>query len=428
MRKRLLVPVLLALVVVPVAAGFAAPTERLEEPSTDAAVAQADATASGESSGSGSEAATTEPGNYTRLYVDAERPHLQLRPGESDEFTVTVENGDDHAVELDPHLYLPPTGGPVVEESWVTVDGPSRLAPDESAEFTVSVSVPDDAEVGRYSGQVAFTDETVTYPGRPARPVHAEYLRVEVWQEPTVKLHSSTYLHAQVEAGERVTREIVVENTGDEPVPLTPEFSRDRAVCRGDCPDRFDRSWLDVDAPSQVGPGETATVTLTIAPPADADRGRYDTQLSLGLKDPARAERDTHWQRVDLNVEVWSRPESPFETTFAVSERADGVALTLTPRSGPYPGEAAPAGFDVAFVDPNGSVVEATRVEVTDRGFVDMGGDDPRAAGDGEFAVRSGGTAFVYRLDDPEAGEWTLRVMPENTVGFSYEITRNEAA
>ena len=428
MRKRLLVPVLLALVVVPAAAGFAAPTEHLEEPNTDAAVAQASATASGASSSSGSGAAT-DPGNYTRLYIDAERPHLQLKPGESDEYTVTVENGEDHAVELDPHLYLPPTGGPVVEESWVTVDGPSRLAPDESAEFTVSVSVPEDADIGRYSGQVAFTDETVTYPGRPARPVHAEYLRVEVWQEPTVKIHSQTYVHAQVEAGEEVTREVVVENTGDEPVPLSPEFSRERGVCRGDCPDRFDRSWLDVDAPSQVGPGETATVTLTVAPPADAERGRYDTRLSLGLKDPARPDRDTYWQQVDLNVEVWSQPASPFETTFAVSERADDVTVTLTPRSGPYPGETtSPADIDVAFVDPNGSVVEATRVEVTDRGFVDMSGDDPRAPTDGEFAVRNGGTEFVYRLDDPEAGEWTLRVTPENTVGFSYEITRNEAA
>lgn len=428
MRTRLLVPVLLALVVVPVAGGVAAPTQHLENPTAGTAVAQASASASGSSSGGGSGMAATDPGNFTRLYVDAERPQLRLKPGESDQFTVTIENGDDHAVELDPHLYLPPTGGPVVEESWVTVDGPSRLAPDESAEFTVTVSVPDDADVGRYSGQVAFTDETVSYPGQPARPVHAEYLRVEVWQEPTVKLHSSTYLNAQVEAGETVTREIQVENTGDEPVPLSPEFSRQRGVCRGDCPDRFDRSWLDVDAPSQVGPGETATVTLTVAPPADAERGRYDTRLSLGLKDPTRPDRDAYWQQVDLNVEVWSQPGSPFETTFAVSERAEDVTVTLTPRSGPYPAEAASPGFDVSFVDPNGSVVDATRVEVTDRGFVDMSGDDPRATGDGEFAVRDGGTAFVYRLDDPGAGEWTLRVTPENTVGFRYEITRHEAA
>ena len=427
MRKRLLVPLLLALVVAPAAGGFAAPTQHLVEPGTNTVVAQTTATASGGSSGSGGAVATTDPANYTRLYIDAERPHLQLKPGESDTFTVTVENGDDHAVELDPHLYLPPTGGPVVEESWVTVDGPSQLAPDESAEFTVSVSVPEDAEIGRFSGQVAFTDQTVTYPGRPARPVHAEYLRVEVWQEPTVKLHSSTYVHAQVEAGEQTTREIVVENTGDEPVPLSPEFARERGVCHGDCPGQFDRSWLDVDAPSQVGPGETATVTLTIAPPADADRGRYDTRLSLGLKDPTRPDRDTYWQQVDLNVQVWSQPASPFETTFAVSQRADDVTVTLTPRSGPSPAETtSPAGFDVAFVDPNGSVVEATRVEVTDRGFVDMSGDDPRGAGDEEFAVRNGGTEFVYRLDDPEAGEWTLRVLPENTVGFSYEVTRDE--
>lgn len=82
--------------------------------------------------------------------------------------------------------------------------------------------------------------------------------------------------------------------------------------------------------------------------------------------------------------------------------------------------------FDVEFVDPNGRVLEAERVRVTDRGSVDMCGDDRRRFGDGPV-VRGGGQEFVYRVEDPEAGEWTLRAMPENTIGFAYEIARNEA-
>ena len=441
MKPKHVISTILALSVLAAAAGVAAPTQGTDSPTTDAepVLRQSEAVETATASGSGgsarggdSRARPTDPRNYTRLYVDAEEPYLQLKSGESDEYTIAVENGEDHAVELDPHVYVPPVGGPAVEASWVTIDGPERLAAGEEAEFTVSVAVPDDAEIGRFSGQIAFTDETVAYPGRPVQPVHAEYVRVEVWKEPTVQVKSRTYVHAQVEAGESVTREIVIENTGDEPVPLNPELSQERRVCRGDCPGQFERSWLDVDAPSQIAPGETATVTVTVAPPADADRGRYSTELTLGLKDPNRNERDTHWQRVDLNVEVWRQPDAPYETSFDVSERTDDVTLTLTPRSGPSrPGaddrEAEAPSFDVDFVGPNGSVVEATRVEVTDRGFVDMSGDERRAATDGEYSARDGGREVVYRLGEPAAGEWTLRVTPENTIGFGYEITRNEA-
>lgn len=442
MKTRALVAVLVALLVLPAAAGYAVPTGSIDDAnefdSTDAgpvaaqqsgSASEADSAGGSGSASSGSGAATA-PANYTRLYVDADHPYLRLKPGESETFAVAVENGEDERVELDPHVYVPPTGRPVLEASWVSIDGPTSLDAGEEGEFTVTVAVPEDAEIGRYGGEVAFTDETVTYPGRPARPVHAQHVRVEVWEEPVVKIHSRTYVHGQVEAGDSVTREIVVENTGDEPVPLSPELAGERRVCHGSCPDGFDRSWLDVDAPSQVDPGETATVTVTIAPPADVDRGRYRAELDLGLKDPNRDDRNAHWQTVDLNLEVWKQPDGPVEATVDVSERTEDLTVTLRPRGGPHRpgavGESDPARFDVALVNPNGSVVEPERVRVTDRGFVDMSGDDRRAVGDDEYVVRDGAQAFVYRLEDPAAGEWTLRVTPENTIGFAYEVTRNE--
>lgn len=437
MKPRPIVPALAALLVLSAVTGFAAPTPDTTAESLDPAPARSYTATPTDAGGSGSGSSTATGGheptaaNYTRLYIDAERPSLRLKPGESDAYTVEVENGDDEPVSLDPHVYRPPTGGPVVEADWVTIDGPERLAPGEEGEFTVRVSVPGDAEIGRYSGQVAFTDETVTYPGRPPRPVHAEYLRLEVWREPTVEVHSRSYVNGQVEAGETLTRELVVENTGDDPVPVSPELAGERRVCRGDCGSQFERSWLDVDAPSQIDPGETATIAVSIAPPADADRGRYRAELDLGLKDPNRAERDTYWQRVDLNVEVWRQPDEPFETAFDVSPRTDDVTVTLTPRSGPRrgaePADADRPRFDVTYVSPNGSAVAAERVRVTDRGFVDLSGEERRHPMDGEFAVRDGGTEYVYRLEDPAPGEWTLRVMPENAIGFSYEVTRNEA-
>ena len=45
-----------------------------------------------------------------------------------------------------------------------------------------------------------------------------------------------------------------------------------------------------------------------------------------------------------------------------------------------------------------------------------------------EPLVRPDDEEFVYRVEDPEAGSWDLQVMPENAIGFSYEIVRNESA
>jgi hypothetical protein len=379
-------------------------------------------------SGTDSSESDAASSNYTKLYVESDYDHPDLKPGESTEFTVTVTNREDSEVELDPHVYVPPVGENLIEESWVSIDGESTVAAGEETEFTVSISVPDDAEMGRYSGQVAFTDETVTYPGRPERPIHAASVSVRIWQEPTVEIVSSSYLRGQVEAGDTATKQIVVENTGDEAVPLSPQLESERTRHRGGSSSSIDASWLEIDAPSSIGAGETATVSVTMSPPESADSNRYRGELDLGLKDPNRDDDRNHWQRVNLNLQVWNQPDEPFETSFEVSDDAENVTLTLSPRSGYGIGsDADSASFDVTFVEPDGTTVSAERVRVTDSGFVDLSERaDSNAQKQGEYSVRNGGQEFVYRVDDPEAGSWDLRVTPENVIGFSYEITRNE--
>lgn len=85
--------------------------------------------------------------------------------------------------------------------------------------------------------------------------------------------------------------------------------------------------------------------------------------------------------------------------------------------------------FDVEFVTPDGSTVEAERVRVSGRGFVDMTGDrGDQVTREGEdYAVRGNGQQFVYHVARPTAGTWTVRIMPHNTVGFGYEIVRDES-
>lgn len=368
--------------------------------------------------------------NYTRLYVDADDSYRDANPGETLEYTVTVKNGESEAVDVDPHLFTEPMMEFPIETSWVTIDGPSSIEAGETADYAVTVEVPESAKTGDYRALVAFTNESVTYPGRPARPLHAAHIATDVWREPTVKVRSDTYVRGQVEAGDSLVREIVVENTGDSAVPLSPELRAERNHCRGHCPNKLNPSWIDIDAPNQVGAGETATVSITVSPPESAERGRYDAEVNLGLKDPNRQQHDSYWQQVRLNFVVWKQPTEAFETDFEVSERAENVTLTLSPRNHYYGSEdGETASFDVEFVGPDGTVVEAERVRVSQRGYVDLSGErSPSAVQRGEdYAVEGSSRAFVYRVDGPDAGEWTLRVTPENTIGFQYELDQAES-
>jgi hypothetical protein len=376
--------------------------------------------------------------NYTRLYVEDEYRNLELKPGESETFNVTVENGADGAVEITPGLFVPKVGDHPVEKGWVTVEpGSTTLEAGAETTVAVTVSVPDDAELGEYRGAVQFTDETIQYPGRPPRPVHAASFNVEVRQDPTVFVLPLTRGHAQVEAGETHTRSVRINNTGEQAVPLDPTLQlRDDRRPRPGAESSADRSWFTIDAPSQVPAGGSATVDVTVAVPESASRGDYDAELDLGLRDPARPDGRDYWQQVHMGFQVWKQPEQPFEKTFDVSEGTESVTVKLS-AGDRRDADDEPAKFDVTLVGPNGNEFSPERVETTNRGSVDLSGDDRRryrhapaegAADSGSaYSNRGGERILRYRVDSPEDGEWTLRVMPEDTVRFRYEIVRDEA-
>jgi hypothetical protein len=375
----------------------------------------------------------TTPGNYTRLYIEDQYRNLELKPGQSETVTVTVENGEDESVTLSPRVATPPTPGqPVIDASWVSINADeTTLDADESRTFEIAVSVPSDAEIGRYGGMIAFTDETVRYPGRPPQPVHSATLSVEVWQEPTVRIESDTHVYTQLKAGGSYTREITVRNTGDEAVPVTPQLSTEnRGRHYPGHRETLDRSWVSIDAPSEIAPESTETVEITVGPPADADRGDYSAQVDLGIKDPTRRDDNSYWQEVDLNIQLWTPPEEPFETGFRVSEATTNVSLTLSTHDRPRGDDARPStDFDVTFVAPDGREISAERVQVRSSGHVSLGAERrPRmqSTRDETYAAEGGQQQFTYRLDAPQAGQWSVRVMPENTMAFEYDITRTE--
>ncbi|MFB6311911.1 MAG: hypothetical protein ABEH64_12115, partial [Salinirussus sp.] len=296
-------------------------------------------------------------------------------------------------------MFIPPRGERPIDESWVTIEESNvTLAPDEEREFEITVSVPEGAELNSYQGVVAFTDERVTYPGQPPRPVHGVSLHVDVWKPPTVHVSTQHPQYAQVQAGESFTREIVIENSGDEAIPVNPQLvteNRHRHMPH-DERETLERSWLEIDAPSEVAPNSTETVTVTVSPPTDAERGDYHAEIDLGLKDPARPDRSTYWQEVGIRFQVWSPPEEPFETSFDVSEATEHLELELSTGHRPANTDEPPA-FDVTFVSPDGEEIDGQRVAVVNSGGVSLGDEGPRALdSEGPYSADGEDRTFRY--------------------------------
>ena len=396
--------------------------------STDAAPAPSSAVQSDDENGTDT--------NYTRLYVEDEYRRLELKPGESESFEVTVENGEEGPIEITPGLFVPKVGDRPVEKGWITIEpGQATLEADAERTVTVTVNVPEDAELGDYRGAVQFTDETIQYPGRPPRPVHAASFSVRVQRDPTVFVLPMNRGYSQIEAGESYTHSVRINNTGEGAVPLDPTLNlqEDRRPRPGGQPS-VDRSWFTIDAPSQVPAGESATVDVTVEVPEDASRGDYDVELDLGLRDPARNERRDYWQQIHMGFQVWKQPDQPFTKAFDVTEDTESVTVKLS-AGDRRNADDAPASFDVTLVGPDGETVEPERVQTTNRGYVDLSGDRRRyryaaesaGASGSAYADEGGERVLRYRLDAPSEGQWELRVMPHDTVRFRYEIIRNES-
>jgi len=367
---------------------------------------------------------------YTRLSVEVDDGYPELKPGENASVTVTVANHDEEAVTVDPSLEHPPRGSDVLPAEWLEYDADNlTVEPDEAVTFNVTVAVPENADLGRYHVAIAVTDERIQHPGQPPRPLHAARLGVNVYKGPTVHVLSRTHLNGQIEAGDATTAEIVVENTGDEAVPVNPEIGADDPHRRGPRSDAtLDPAWVDVDAPGEIPAGVRATVEVTVSPPADAELGNHRTEIDLGLRDPARPEDDQHWQRVGVDVNVWSQPEEPYVRDFDVDSATDAVGLRLTQRGGHgstvFGGDHEPGSFNVTLVSPDGERISPERVRLSDRGSVDLTRNRRTGPVDEAYSAGSAEREYVYRVEAPTTGEWTVEIEPQNTIRFDYEIVR----
>jgi hypothetical protein len=370
--------------------------------------------------------------DFLKLQISPRHSQTELMPGESDEITVTVTNKNNVTVPVNPVVMDQPYSEYVFDEDWITITPESTEleADGGEEEFTISVAIPEGADCGYYSLQVAFTDDVMPTPYPSPYPMYlnALDLHINVWKPPVIQIQPS-YIYDRVESGEGYDYQINMKNVGETDIEIDPKLGGERwyGYDMG-MVQAFENDAITIDAPSVV-----PAVTLHISVPEDA-KGRYEGGLDLNINDPSIEE----WNgAVHLSFEVWTQPTEPFVKTFAV-----GVAepITIEIESNQYRhytcggesggGKDEEPSFDVTLKKTSGDDVTLTRTMATYRGSVNLGGSDciPPWEIDSSGMYDESRTSYVERYTaDGTVGELELGILPRYAEGFEYTITIGDA-
>lgn len=397
---------------------------------------------------------------FDKLVVDPTYKYLQIQPGKSENFTVTVENRDNKTVELNPRLLIIPYTEKFIEESWISISPSEKsLKPGEKEEFEIKVNIPEDADIGNYAVLIAFAEDVPEgdvagyYPNFPG----TMQLNVQVWVPPSVQI-LTPYVNDLVEAGENYTYEIKLKNTGDKDISLSPELieggsvvyaetvsSSDSVTSSSSMPGQaFGNEAITVDAPDKIKAGQTAIVKLTLEVPADA-KGSYSGSLDLNIEDPGIQE---YQEKVSLSFRVLPVMTEPYETFFetnteepiTIEVKAYQYGYGLYTNGG---NENLIPSFNISLKDPSGKEVTPTLTNKKYSGSVNIIEDsypqpypilyDTKVADSTETYTQGnyqgGTTTFVETYTVQGAtGKWTLSILPKNTENFEYTVTIGDSS
>ena len=388
---------------------------------------------------------------FEKIRVDPAYKYLQLEPGDSENFTVTVENKDNKTIELKPKLLITPYTENFINESWISISPSEKaLKPGEKEEFEVKVSIPEGADLGNYAVLIAFTENVPEgdvagyYPNFPG----TMQLNVQVWVPPEVQI-LTPYVNDLVEAGKNYTYEIKLRNIGNKDIALSPEltegggiiYAESTSSSAGMPQQAFGNRAISVEAPEKIKAGQTAIVKLTLAVPADA-KGSYSGSLDLNIDDPGIREYEGI---VSLSFRILPVLEEPYETAFDAG--TDDAPITVEVKAYQYGYGLYTAGgnrdlapsFNVSLKDPSGKEVTPVPVNTKYSGSINIIDDtypqpypvpyiSSRIAGGMETSTNQGSyqggtTTFVETYTVPgAAGKWTLSILPGNTENFEYSI------
>ena len=387
---------------------------------------------------------------FEKIRVDPAYKYLQLEPGNSENFTVTVENKDNKTIELKPKPLITPYTENFINESWISISPSEKaLKPGEKEEFEVKVNIPEDADLGNYAVLIAFTEKVPegdvagSYPNFPG----TMQLNVQVWTPPVVQV-LTPYVNDLVEAGKNYTYEIKLKNTGSKDISISPEltegggiiYAESTSSSAGMPQQAFGNRAISVEAPDKIKAGQTAIVKLKLAVPTDA-KGSYGGSLDLNIDDPGIREYEGI---VSLSFRILPVLKEPYEKIFEAG--TDGpITVEVKAYQNGY-GLYTSGGnrdltpsFNVSLKDPSGNEVTPDLVNTKYSGSINIIDDtspqpypvpyiSSKIAGGMETYdqgnYQGGTTTFVETYTVPgAAGKWTLSILPENAENFEYSIT-----
>jgi hypothetical protein len=373
--------------------------------------------------------------DFARLQINPGHSNMQIKPGNSDEVTVTVSNKDNETITAAPFVSVVPYSDNLFEESWVTITPVSAdIAPDAKQEFVIEVNIPQDADIGHYSTSIAFTEDVMPTPYPTPYPdyLNSMHFSVEVWTPPNIQIQTP-FLHGRVESGENYDYEIKLENVADKDISIDPKIDDNNRMYDygpfGMMSSAFEDDAITITAPSVVKAGETVIVNVHLEVPDDS-KGNYNGAIDLNIDDPSIREWDG---QVQMNFDVWTQPTDPYIKTFTT--RTDGP-VTIEISSNPY-SEYAYAmwmgadtqdkkepSFDVTLEGDSGEV-EMTLVKTTYSGSVSLGMSNfPPWEVDSTGIYQDLSSSYIEEYSAPcAAGDWTLGILPGNADMFSYTIT-----
>ncbi|MEA1906195.1 MAG: hypothetical protein U9N12_04470 [Euryarchaeota archaeon] len=371
--------------------------------------------------------------DITKLKISPRHAHAELMPGESEEFTVMVENPNNETVSLNPIAMDRPYSEYVFEAEWINITPRSaELEADAELEFTISVKIPADAERGHYSTQIAFTDDVMPTPYEPY-PVYinALDLHISVWKPPVMQIQPR-YIHDRVESGKEYEYTINLKNTGDKDIEIDPELKPERWHHHEMGGQAFEDDAITITAPTVVPANGTATVNVHLEVPLGA-KGEYYSGLDLGIADSSSGGWYGDSEMVQLNFEVWTQPTEPYIKEFATETDAP---ITIEIESSQYrydmcgggssgSGDDEKPSFDVVLKGPGGDEVTLTRTVVEYQGYVHLGGSDctPPWEADSSGMYNEGSTSYVERYTaNGQIGNWELGILPHYVEEFEYTI------
>ena len=373
--------------------------------------------------------------DYTKLQISPRYNNFRIKPGGEEEFTVKVKNKENESVFTSPRLETMLYGEYFMEEEWITFEPSSaEIESEEVQEYTVTVKIPEDAEIGDYIAQIVFTNDTIStlYPLLFLSQANSLMLSINVW-EPSKIVIQPSYIHGMVEAGQTKEYKIRIENKGDEAIAISPEIGEDE-LWIGPYENRIPNEWLTIDTPATVDANSTATVNVTVDVPDDA-KGGYEGCIKLNIDDSA-TERWGRDYEVHISLEVWKQPITAYQQNFTVKQGQNFSVVISTSQRGydKYDAETeeteepsfnvslALAGLEGEDMTPEPSkTVKTVGVSLgSDYGmsYVPLEEETSEEA----YHVSHIEYSETYMVTNATGGVWTLKILPKNTDSFEYTI------